>query len=180
MKILIITASLRKESLNLKLGQLAARNLKELGVEVDFRTINEFDTISYNFDMEKEKGFPTETLNLQKAIMSNDAFIIVSPEYNGSIPGSLKNVIDWISRLKPNPLGGKSGYLMSASPSLVGGNLGLWSLRIPLEKLGSHLYPGMFSLASAQEAFDENGNLKRDDLALRLKSELKSFIEKIN
>lgn len=68
------------------------------------------------------------------------------------MPGLLKNVIDWTSRFRPQPFDGKHGLLLSASPSMVGGNRGLWSLRIPFEHLGARIYPDMFSLAQAHKA----------------------------
>ena len=71
--------------------------------------------------------------------------------------GGLKNAIDWVSRARPQPFNGKQGLLLSASPSMAGGNRGLWALRVPLEHLGARVYPDMFSLAQAHQAFDANG-----------------------
>src|SRR5205807_813524 len=81
------------------------------------------------------------------------AFIISSPEYNGSMSGALKNLIDWTSRFRPQPFDTRHGLLLAASPSLAGGNRGLWALRIPLEHLGARVFPDMFSLAMAHRAF---------------------------
>lgn len=92
-------------------------------------------------------------MELRRRLEANDAFVIVSPEYNSSMPGVLKNAIDWTSRHKPQPFNGRHALLLSASPSIVGGNRGLWALRIPLEHLGARVYPDMFSLAQAHEAF---------------------------
>lgn len=72
------------------------------------------------------------------------------------------------SRFRPQPLDGKHGLLLSASPSLAGGNRGLWSLRIPLEHLGSRVFPDMFSLAMAHKAFVDDGIA---DAALRARFE---------
>ena len=102
--------------------------------------------------------------------------MISSPEYNYAVPGTLKNALDWSSRYKPSSTAGKHAYLLSASPSLVGGNRGLWSLRQPLEVAGVHVYPGMFSLASAHEAFADDGQLKDQGLQGRLDGELGQFI----
>lgn len=85
--------------------------------------------------------------------------MISSPEYNASMPGVLKNVIDWVSRASPQPFDGHHALLLSASPSMVGGNRSLWSLRVPLEHLGVRVYPGMFSLAQAHTAYDEYGRI---------------------
>ena len=88
--------------------------------------------------------------------------MIASPEYNASMPGVLKNVIDWVSRFRPQPFNGRQGLLLSASPSMAGGNRGLWALRIPLEHLGARVYPDMFSLAQAHEAFDAEGRIANE------------------
>jgi NAD(P)H-dependent FMN reductase len=84
------------------------------------------------------------------------AFVISSPEYNASMPGGLKNSLDWVSRFSPQPFNEKHCPLLSASPSMVGGNRGLWALRMPLEHLGVRVYPDMFSLAQAHQAFGED------------------------
>jgi len=176
MKILIITGSLRKASLNAQLGSLAKDLLQGMNIDVDLQSLRNFDTISYNGDIEAEKGIPAEIELLKNKLLENDAFIIVSPEYNGSIPGALKNSIDWASRYRPMPFSGKKAYLMSASPSLSGGNMSLWALRIPLEKSGSFIFPSMFSLAAAHEAFENDGTLKNKDLQERLRKDLEKFI----
>ena len=67
--------------------------------------------------------------------------MIASPEYNASIPGVLKNAIDWVSRFRPQPFHERHGLLLSASPSMVGGNRSLWALRVPLEHLGARSTP---------------------------------------
>src|SRR5262249_56841365 len=69
------------------------------------------------------------------------------------MPGVIKNLVDWTSRFRPQPFDGRHGLLLSASPSLAGGNRGLWVLRIPFEHLGARVYPDMFSLAMAHKAF---------------------------
>src|SRR5918996_6197007 len=103
--------------------------------------------------------------------------MIASPEYNASMPGVLKNLIDWTSRIRPQPFNGKQGFLLSASPSMAGGNRGLWSLRIPLEHLGARVYPDMFSLAQAHQAFDADGGLANDLLRKRFDDTIGCFLE---
>jgi chromate reductase len=70
--------------------------------------------------------------------------------------------------------------LMSASPSLVGGNRGLWNTRVPLETCGSFVFPDMFSLASAYEAFDGQGKLQDKNLSNRLDQMIGEFISYIS
>jgi NAD(P)H-dependent FMN reductase len=112
----------------------------------------DFDVPSYDGDGEAERGIPKGADELRRRLSDSDAFIVSSPEYNGSMPGLLKNVIDWTSRYRPQPFDGKHGLLLSASPSMGGGNRGLWALRMPLEHLGARIYPDMFSLAQAHTA----------------------------
>lgn len=175
--ILILPASFRRESLNRKQAELTASILTSQGHTVDLADMADFDTPSYNGDVETSDGIPAGAQELKKRMLENDAFIIVSPEYNGSIPGNLKNTIDWMSRFKPHPFGKLNMLLMSASPSMAGGNMGLWQLRIPLEKLGARVYPAMFSLAVANKAFTEEGRIGDEKLAGLLEKTIGDFVE---
>ena len=125
------------------------------------------------------EGFPSGAEALREAIQQSDAFVISSPEYNFSIPGALKNSIDWVSRFSPQPLNEKHGLLMSASPSMAGGNRGLWALRVPFEHLGARLYPDMFSLARAHEAFDAEGRLSNAQLQERFENNVVNFMDQV-
>lgn len=175
LRILVVPASSRTESLNVKLANLAAGAITKRGAIANVKSISEFDCPSYNGDEEKKSGIPQGAERFKKAILENDAFIISSPEYNGSMPGHLKNIIDWVSRFRPQPFNERHALLMSASPSMAGGNRGLWSLRIPLEHLGTRVYPDMFSLAAAHQAFSEN-QLSNEVLARRFEANLDSFM----
>jgi chromate reductase, NAD(P)H dehydrogenase (quinone) len=173
---LVFSASLRNDSLNTRLAKLAAQAIEKNGGKVDFAEMAEFDCPSFNQDLEVNNFHPKGAEAFRNRLLANDAFIIASPEYNGSMPGILKNVIDWVSRFRPQPFHQHHALLLSASPSMAGGNRGLWSLRIPLEHLGTRVYPDMFSLASAQQAFDENGHLKDETLAKRFEDNLVAFM----
>lgn len=176
MKILAFAASLRAESYNRKLLNIAVSLAREAGAEVDYADYREFDVPSYDGDVDATTGFPEGTRSLISRIEAADGIMIASPEYNFSMPGSLKNVLDWVSRARPIPLRGKSGMIMAASQSLVGGIRGLWQLRIPLEGCGVLLYPDMFALASAQHAFAEDGSLKDTALAGRLRAMVGGYL----
>jgi chromate reductase, NAD(P)H dehydrogenase (quinone) len=173
---LIFSASLRSDSLNNRLAKLAALAIEKNGGTVDFASMSDFDCPSFNQDLEVDNFHPEGAEAFRKRILANDAFIIASPEYNGSMPGVIKNVIDWTSRFRPQPFNQHHALLMSASPSMAGGNRGLWSLRIPLEHLGTRVYPDMFSLASAHQAFDAEGNIKDETLAKRFEDNLVGFM----
>ena len=152
-RVLVLAASLRAGSLNTKLAALAARVAEQAGAVVRLAAMRDFDVPSYDGDAEAHAGVPEGAGRLRAALEESDAFIIASPEYNGSLPGVLKNLIDWTSRFRPQPFDGRHGLLMSASPSLAGGNRGLWALRVPFEHLGARIFPDMFSLAMAHKAF---------------------------
>lgn len=178
-RILVFSASLRLASLNTRLARLASHLVEMNGGIVDFADMSEFDCPSFNEDLEINNFHPPGAEELRKRILANDAFIISSPEYNGSIPGLLKNTIDWVSRYRPQPFNDKHVLLMSASPSMAGGNHGLWSLRIPLEKLGANVFSSMFSLATAHKAFTQEGKLSDDTLGKRFEDNIISFMKTV-
>ena len=152
--VLIFSGSSRRESLNGRLGALAARVAAAAGATVDHAALHEFDVPGYDGDDETESGIPPGAQELRRRLLANDAFVVVSPEYNGSMSGVVKNLIDWTSRFRPQPFDGRHCLLLSASPSLAGGNRGLWALRVPLEHLGTRVFPDMFSLSMAHKALE--------------------------
>jgi NAD(P)H-dependent FMN reductase len=93
------------------------------------------------------------------------------------MPGLLKNAVDWVSRSRPQPFHQRHGLLLSASPSMVGGNRGLWSLRVPFEHLGARIYPDMFSLAQAHTAFDADGRIADPQLHERFEALIAAFLD---
>ncbi len=176
-KCLVFGASLRAGSLNNRLAALAADVTEQQGATVDRAAMRDFDCPPYDGDVERDDGLPGPAKELCRRIKESDAFIIASPEYNASMPGHLKNAIDWASRSRPQPFNGHQSLLMSASPSMVGGNRGLWALRVPLEHLGARIYPDMFSLAQAHEAFADNGRIANDILQQRFVTTIACFLD---
>lgn len=175
-RVLLFSASLRADSFNTRLINLARSAIERLGARIDLATMQEFDAPSYNQDREAE-GFPPGIHELHRRLEACDAFVIATPEYNASMPGHLKNAIDWVSRVRPQPFNARHGLLLSASPSMAGGNRGLWSLRIPLEHLGARVFPDMFSLAQAHKAFTDAGTLVDQLLAERFEQNLRAFLD---
>jgi chromate reductase len=110
----------------------------------------------YNADIQTSSGFPADVTAWADAIRSADGVIIVSPEYNWSIPGGLKNAIDWVSRLKDVPFTNKPVALQSCSGGLLGGARMQYHLRMALTTLDAFMFgkPEVFVNFSAKK-FDE-------------------------
>lgn len=176
MQLIALCGALRTASTNRKLLHLAARHAEQNGAKVETVDLRELALPLYDGDVESASGVPEAAQGFAAKLAAADGFVIASPEYNFSVPAALKNLIDWTSRLKQQPWRGKPGLLMSASLSLVGGNRGLWHLRVPLEVLGAHVHPDMFSLAQSHEAFDDAGELKDPRLAKRLAANVDGFL----
>ena len=176
-RFLVFAASLRSGSLNHSMAELACRLIEAHGGTADLAAMADLDCPSYDQDAEAGEGFPAGAEECRRRIEANDAFVIAAPEYNGSMPGLLKNTIDWVSRYRPQPFNGRHAMLVSASPSTAGGNRGLWSLRVPLEHLGARVYPDMFSLASAHKAFDGDSGIANQQLNDRFAQTLVGFMD---
>jgi len=136
--VLVICGSLRKKSYNAAL----ARALPALGPEgMSFTPAPPFDVIPhYNHDDQDATGFPQSVITFADAIRAADGVIIVSPEYNWTIPGTLKNAIDWVSRMKDQPFKDKPVALQSVSPALLGGSRMQYHLRQSLTSIDALIF----------------------------------------
>jgi len=176
-RFLVFAASLRAASLNARLARLAASTIEQQGGAVDLASMADFDAPSYDGDAEQSNGLPPGAEEFRRRIEASDAFVIASPEYNGSMPGVLKNAIDWVSRYRPQPFHARHGLLLSASPSMAGGNRGLWALRVPLEHLGARVFPDMFSLAQAHQTIGDDGHIRSAQLSARFEGNIVAFMD---
>jgi len=176
-RLLVFGASLRQGSMNDRLASLAATVASEKGATVERATMTDFECPPYDMDVELSAGIPAGAQALHDKLISVDGFMIASPEYNASMPGVLKNTIDWVSRFRPQPINGKQAYLMAASPSMTGGKVGLWALRQPLEHLGARTYPDMFALAQAHHAFNDAGRIADTKLQSWFEMTIECFID---
>ncbi len=175
-RLLVFAASLRSGSLNAQLAEGAVEVIESLGGRAELARMTDFDAPSYDADAE-DSGFPPGAVAFRERLEANHGFVIASPEYNFSLPGALKNAIDWVSRFRPQPFHARHGLLLSASPSMVGGNRGLWALRVPLEHLGARIFPDMFSLARAHQALGSDGRITDDRLRERFAGTLRAFLD---
>lgn len=176
MRLLVVGASLRKGSLNVRLAGRMASGLAAHGAEVTVSDYRSWAVAHYDGDVDGA-GKPADVEALCAQVSAHDGLVIVSPEYNFSFPGTLKNALDWLSRYRPTPLAGRPILLGSASPGLVGGNRALWALRQPLEASGAFVLPGMFSLAQAGAAMDPDGELVDPALRQRLAATLGDYVD---
>lgn len=165
-KILAFAGSLRKGSYNKKLVKIAVQGAENAGAEVTYIDLNDYPLPVYSSDIEEQEGLPENAIKIKELMVKSDGFIIASPEYNSSISGALKNMIDWASRkATPDEVDlvcfiDKVALLISASPGLLGGLRGLVHLRSILENIYTYVMPAQKTIPNAMEAFDENGNLK--------------------
>ena len=166
-KLLVFAGSTRQHSYNRRLAQVAAGMAREAGADVTLMELSDFDIPLYNADLEA-RGTPTDVLRLKQVLSDHPAWIICSPEYNGSYTALLKNTIDWASSpVKGNPDwqdGGKSFRgkvvgMLSASPGALGGLRSQSHLAPLLINAECWLAPKAFALGSAGSAFDDSGNL---------------------
>ncbi|MFD3538299.1 NADPH-dependent FMN reductase [Streptomyces sp. NPDC058662] len=177
MRVLVLSGSSRRGSVNTRLAALVADLVTGAGATADRATLGDFPMPPYDGDVEADEGLPPAAQALCDRIADAQALIIASPEYNASVPGVVKNAVDWVSRVRPQPFKDKQTLLASASPSMVGGNRGLWALRVPLEHLGARVYPDMFSLAMAHQAFAADGSLADAGLGERLAATIGAFLD---
>jgi NAD(P)H-dependent FMN reductase len=175
LRVLVLAASFHADSLNRKLAGVAAERAQQAGASVDVATLQDFDVPRYDGEAEEAHGIPAGAEAFARRLTASDAFILASPEYNASMPGAVKNLIDWTSRIKPQPFDERHALLLSASVGEGGGRRGLCSLRVPLEHLGVRVFPETFSLGAAHQAF-ANGDLADPALRARLESTIRSFL----
>ena len=159
MRVLAFAGSLRAGSLNRKLLANAIESLHGKA-EVDLLDLRAVSMPIYDGDLEAQDGLPEGAKRLRARIAAADAVLIASPEYNNSVPGGLKNAIDWASRAPDQPLKGKVVLLLSASPGQFGGLRGLIALRPILTALMAVVIPSTVSITFADQAFDDQGRLK--------------------
>lgn len=175
-RILAFAASHRASSVNRRLARYAGDLAGQAGAEIDFAEYREFDLPIFDADRWETGDLPPAALHFAGRLSAADGWLLASPEYNWSFPGSLKNLIDWASVLQPLPFVGKTALLLSASPSLRGGMQGLLHLKLPLEHLGMFVYPQFFPLARAEDAFGGQNHIGDEKLARELEDLVARFL----
>ncbi|MPM71400.1 NAD(P)H-dependent FMN reductase [bioreactor metagenome] len=169
MQILIFAGSTRQDSYNRKLAKVAASIAEQQGAQPSLLELSDYDIPLYNADLEAQ-GTPADVIRLKQAMHSHAAWIVCSPEYNGSYPALLKNAIDWASSpVKGDaqwsdgvlPFRNKVVGMASASPGGLGGLRAQSHLAALLLNLECWVAPRSHAVSHAAEAFDAQGHLLR-------------------
>jgi chromate reductase len=174
LNVLVICGSLRKNSYNAAL----ARALPELAPEgMKLTSAPAYDGLPmYNADLQEASGFPPAAEDLAAAIRAADGVIIVSPEYNWTIPGALKNAIDWVSRMKDQPFKEKAVAIQSCSMGPLGGSRMQYHMRMSLTYLNAFTFgtPEVI-VSTAQNKFDKDLKLTDETTRNFVKQQLAGF-----
>ncbi len=167
MKLLVFAGSTRQQSFNRRLAVVAADIARELGAQATLLELADYDIPMYHAELEA-RGTPPDVIRLKEAMDAHPAWIICSPEYNGSYTGLLKNTIDWASSPVAGhpvwadgarPFAGKVVGMLSASNGLLGGLRSQSHLAPLLINLGCWLAPRHHALGQAASAFGDDGRL---------------------
>lgn len=166
-QLLVFAGSTRKQSFNRRLARVCAASARDAGAAATLLELADYDIPVYNADLEAQ-ATPADVLLLKQTLWQHPAWIICTPEYNGSYPALLKNALDWASspvRTDPvwndgcRPFRGKVAGLMSASPGALGGRRAQSHLAALLNNLECWLAPKSFALSQAASAFNADGAL---------------------
>lgn len=175
-KLIGISGSLRKGSFNTALLRAAAEHMPA-GTSLEIASIREIPL--YDGDLEAQ-GMPKAVVELQNAIAGADGVLLVTPEYNNSIPGVMKNAIDWLSRPPkeiPRVFADRPFGLIGATPGQGGTNLSQLAWLAVLRTLGAQLWTGgRLGVPSAGKVFDEHGAFRDSDEAKQIEERLKKYL----
>jgi chromate reductase len=178
MRVLGISGSLRRDSHNSKLLRAAGQLIEAQGAE-----FVEFDGLKavppYDED-DDGPGAPADATRFREAIAGADAILFATPEYNSSIPGQLKNAIDWASRpLATNPLRNKPVAVMGASTGMFGAVWAQAELRKALAAAGARVIEGEVAVGHAQDRFHDDGRLNDPNLEDELREVTRLLVEEV-
>lgn len=174
-RILTLVGSLREGSINRQLVQLAQRDQDgqaEIEIFEDLKSIPPFDE-------DDEAQVPEVVLELRRRIASADAVLVVTPEYNSSVPGQLKNALDWASRpFATNELRGRTVAVIGASPSGGGARSAIADAQRILQRIGADVIEDTYSLPRAFEQIDNSGTLSGTEIHDGVKSVVTALVAK--
>ncbi|MDN3504505.1 MAG: NAD(P)H-dependent oxidoreductase [Rhabdochlamydiaceae bacterium] len=180
-KILIFSGSLRKDAYTKQLGKIIERICDEIHALPTYVELNDYPLPLLNQDEVKIGKFPENVMKFREQLSQNDMWVIVTPEYNGSIPAVLKNVLDWTSRPASSEDSMNSLYKMrpiliiSASPGPFGGIRAGNHLRQILCAMGAQVFPTAKPFMSIASLLGEDGSFKESKYRESLQELIKQF-----
>lgn len=177
MKIAAIPGSLRRGSYNKMALRYIADGAREAGAEVDILDLKEYNLPVFDADVEAE-GLPDNVVKFKQKIEEADGIIIATPEYNHSIPGGLKNAIDWASR-RGNSFRDKFVAIAGATTGNWGTTRSQIAILPVLRTLRMFLLPTQVFIPRAESEFDKDGTLKNEKIKGRLIDLGKELVETI-
>ena len=166
LKILIIPGSLRTGSLNVRLAAAAAYEFVQAGVEVTRISLGDFPLPIYDGDLQSKSGVPKNAVSLKRLIGVHHGVLVVTPEYNSSLPPLLKNAIDWVTRVQDaheargQVFRERAFAIAAASAGRLGGTRCLAALRLVLSACHATVIPNQLALSFADQAYDDRDRLK--------------------
>jgi len=182
-KILVIPGSLRTGSHNAKLAAVIAYEFAQAGIDVTRISLADFPLPIYDGDLQSKSGVPKNAINLKRMIGAHHGVLIVTPEYNASVPPLLKNAIDWVSRVhelheaRGEVFRGRAFALAGASQSRLGAARALQALRLILTSCHANVIASQLTLAFAHEAYDDMDRLKHEGDIAGLKELVAQLID---
>jgi chromate reductase len=152
-KILAFAGSTRKDSVNKRLAKIALLAAENAGAETTFIDLHDYNMPLYSEDLVAEHGMPDGVIAFKEMLKNHNGFLITSPEYNGSLTGTLKNAIDWATIKAEGEdrmacWNGKIAGLLAASPGGLGGIRGLHHLRTILAGIGTFVLPNHLAVGN--------------------------------
>jgi chromate reductase len=166
LKILVIPGSLRTGSLNARLAAAAAYEFAQADAEVTRISLGDFPLPIYDGDLQTKSGVPKNAINLKRMIGAHHGVLIVTPEYNSSVPPLIKNTIDWVTRVQDaSEVRGQvfretPFAIAAASGGRLGGTRALAALRLILSACHATVIPNQLALSFADRAYDDMDRLK--------------------
>ena len=183
LKILVIPGSLRTGSHNARLAAAAAYELALAGADVTRISLADFPLPIYDGDLQGKSGVPKNAINLKRMMSVHHGVLIVTPEYNGSVPPLVKNTIDWVTRVQDahesrgQVFRERAFAIAAASENRLGGTRSLAALRLILSACHAMVIPNQLALSFANEAYDDMDRLKHPADGEALKALVRQLIE---
>jgi chromate reductase len=183
LKILVIPGSLRTGSLNARLAAAAAYEFAQADAEVTRISLGDFPLPIYDGDLQSKSGVPKNAINLKRMIGAHHGVLIVTPEYNSSVPPLIKNTIDWVTRVQDASEARGQVFretpfaIAAASGGRLGGTRALAALRLILSACHATVIPNQLALSFADHAYDDMDRLKHPADIEALKALVRQLID---